>query len=47
MVRQRIILSSKHEWKCGRPMRLNSRMKRASNKQCVKSLYTLLEDLGV
>ena len=46
MTRQRI-LSPKHEWKCGRPMRLNSRMKRASNKQCVDTLDALLRDLGV
>lgn len=39
--------SARHEWKCGRPMRLNSRMKRDSNKQCVDTLDALLRDLGV
>lgn len=37
----------KHEWSCGRPVRLNSRMKRASNKQCIDTLNALLKDLGV
>ena len=42
--RQRI-LDIRHEWRCGRPVRLNSRMKRESNRSLTETTSVLLDSL--